>query len=359
MRNNTSSTFRMLALLTLGVLSLTFSSCQDDQDDNEQIKVDGIYIVNEGQFGNNNGSITLMDPETGDVIHNYFADNNNGRSPGDVVQDLSFSRDMAYIVSNNSKTLAVIDKESFEQKDEVPAINYPRQFMVVNQDKGYLTNGSSADSSRGHILIIDLNDHSIADSIEVGRGPESMVKADNKVFVTNSGGWKIDNTVTVIDISSDEVIQTVEVGDIPTDMVVDKNNNVWVFCKGLSQWSSGGPTDSKLMKINADNFNTSMINTGKTSTGGYYPLAIGPNREMLYFVGKSGIYKMNISDSEAPNEPIIDRIAYGLDVNPENGTIYCLTTDFQTKGFVYRYDQEYSLKDSIQVGYNPNAVVFK
>ena len=359
MKNRTILKIRFLLLMAVVTsLPLTFNSCQDEEDDNDQITVEGIYIVNEGIFGNNNGSITLMDPETGDVVNNYFEDK-NGNTPGDVVQDLSFSGNMAYIVANNTKTLAIIDKETFEQDDVIPSLSYPRQFLAVNKEKGYLTDGASADSSRGYALVIDLNNHTITDSIEVGRGPESMVKVDNKVFVTNGGGWKIDNTVSVIDISSDDVTDNVEVGDIPTDIVKDKNNDVWVLCKGRSALQTGGPTGSKLVKITSSNYQTSIFDIGKISSYGNYLLDIGPDKEMLYFVGENGVYEMSISDSNAPTEPIIDRTPYGLDVNPENGNVYCLGTMPQSKGYLYRYDQEYTLKDSTQVGYYPNAVVFE
>ena len=68
---------------------------------------------------------------------------------------------------------------------------------------------------------------------------------------------------------------------------------------------------------------------------------------------------MNINDSSAPGQPVIDKLPYGLDVNPANGDIYCLTTAAQSKGKAYRYDENHNLLDSVQVGYSPNAVVFE
>lgn len=359
MMKRTFSKLRTTLLFSfIGILPLAFTSCEENEGEEEEIQVEGIYVVNEGQFGNNNGAISLMDPESEDVITGYFEDK-NGRTPGDVVQDLSFSDTKGYVVVNNSKKMEIVDKNTFESVDVMNSLSYPRQFLPIDQNKGYLTNGSSADSSRGHVLVIDLNEHMITDSIEVGRGPESMVKVDNKVFVTNSGGFKKDNTVSVIDASSDEVIETVEVGYIPTDMVKDKNNDVWALCKGLNALQTGGPTPSNLVKIGSDDYQTDSYELGKISSQGNYLLDIDADGELLYFAGENGVYEMNISDSETPSAPVIDRTPYGLDINPENGNIYCTTTDFETKGFIYRYDQEYQLKDSTQVGYNPNAVVFE
>ena len=346
-----------LLLALIGLLPLTFTSCEDDETNEDEIQVEGIYIVNEGQFRANNGSITLMEPDSNKIYPNYFEDINT-RTPGDVVQDLSFSQDNGFIVVNNTQKIEIVDKESFETVNVIKPLSYPRQFLPIDQDKGYVTNGSSVDSSRAHILVIDLNQYIITDSIEVGRGPESMAKVNNKVFVTNSGGHKTDNTVNVIDASSNEVIETVEVGDIPTDIVKDKNDDVWVICKGRAGYQTGGPTPSKLVKISSGDYTTTRYDIDKISSFGNYLLDIDSNKETLYFAGEKGIYEMNISDSEAPTEPVIDRIPYGLNVNPENDNIYCLTTGGESKGYVYRYDQEYQIIDSAQVGYNPNAVVF-
>ncbi len=361
MMKRTFSKLRTTLLLSfIGMLPLTFTSCEDNGGEEDEIQVEGIYIVNEGQFRSNNGSITLMDPGTGKAVNNYFANNNKDRSPGDIIMDLAFSSDKGYIVVNNSQKLVIVDKENFEQSDLIPEISYPRQFLPINQDKGYLTNGSSSDGSKGEVLIIDLKDNIITDTIKVGKGPEDMVKVDNKVFVSNNGGWSSDNTVSVIDISSDKVIETVEVEDTPRDMVKDKNNNVWVFCNGPYTQDEGF-TNSKLVKINnsSSDYQTRTFDIGKISTNGYYLLAIGTDKEMLYFVGEKGVYEMNISDSNAPTEPIIDRIPYGLDVNPENGNIYCMVPKTDAKGYLLRFNKDHTLKDSIQVGYNPNAVVFE
>lgn len=364
MRKQAFFKLRKTLLFTLiGFLPLTYISCEEEgienpSEDESKEQVEGIYVVNEGQFGSNNGSITLINPDSAEVINDYF-EANNGRTPGDVVQDLSFYNGKGYIVANNSKNLAVIDKESFVQTGIIDSLSFPRQFLAIDETKGYLTNGSSADSSKGHVLVIDLEALVITDSIEVGRGPECMVKTDNLVFVTNSGGFKIDNTVSIIDPSSNEVVKTVEVGDIPTDITKDNNDNIWVLCKGRGSYQAGGPTNSELVKIHSDDYKTTHFDLGKITSYGNYLLAMSPNKDTLFYTGAEGVYAMNINDSEAPAEPVINQVPYGLDINPENGNIFCLVSSYQAKGYAFRYNKDYTLTDSVQVGYNPNAVVFE
>jgi len=346
-----------ILLLTAGIISISLISCEEEGNNNKIPDVEGIYIVNEGLFGSSNGSITLLDPESGEKSDNHFK-SQNGRFPGDVIQDLSFAGDKGFIVANNSKKLEIVHRESFESIDVIPELSYPRQFLAISEDIAYLTNGSSADQSNGHVLKIDLNHHTITDSIEVGKGPESMLKIENRVYVSNSGGHKADNTVSVIDAEKDQVIETIQVGYIPTDLAKDENDDVWVLCKGLGAWQDDGPTNSSLVKIATETLETTSFDIGKITSFGNYLLAASPDKNHIYFAGASGVYQMNIEAEQAPSEPVIAKIPYGLDVNPENGNVYCLSSSPQSKGYAYRYDNNHQLIDSVQAGYSPNAIVF-
>jgi YVTN family beta-propeller protein len=348
-----------LYALAFGIFSFSLVSCEEENNGNEIPDVEGIYVVNEGLFGSSNGSITLLKPETGATIHNYFK-NQNGRFPGDVLQDLSFSEDKGFIVANNSKKLEIVSKDDFTTVDVIPDISYPRQFLAINDQFGYLTNGNSADGSNGQVMVVNLEDYTLADTIEVGKGPESMVMVNNLVYVTNSGGFNADNTVSVIDPDEHAVIETITVGDIPMDIEKDENDNLWIFCKGLGAWQDNGPSNSSLVKINTQNQQTTHFElSGKVSSYGNYLLAMSTAKDSLYFTGINGVYKMSIEAGQVPSNPVINKIPYGLDVNPENGNIYCLTSYPESKGYAVRYDRNHALIDSIQVGYNPNAVIFE
>lgn len=337
-------------LLSLALL-INFTSCEEDSEND--IKVEGIYIVNEGQFGNNNGSISLLDPETYAVSNDYFHQQND-RSLGDIVQGLSFSSNKGFIVVNNSQKMEIVDKETFETIDVVENLSYPRQFQPIDDEKGYLTDGSSADGSNGYVLVINLESYEITDSIEVGRGPESMLMLNDKVFVTNAGGYSIGNSVSVINTNNDEVEENIEVHDMPTDIVADKNNNVWVYSKGNYETEDGG----MLTKINSSDYSTEEFEIGTIGSYGNYLLSIDGEKENLYYVGTEGVYRMNIEESSLPDEPVIDKLPYGIEINPANGDIYCLINNSDTKGNVEVFNKDYESTESTEVGFNPNAVVF-
>ena len=348
-----------LVALSFAILSVSLVSCEEESNGSDTPDVEGIYVVNEGLFGSGNGSITLMKPETGATIQTYFK-NQNGRFPGDVIQDLSFSKNKGFIVANNSQKLEIISKDDFTTLDVIADISYPRQFMAINDQYGYLTNGSSGDGSNGHVFVVNLEDYTLTDTIEVGKGPESMAIVGDRVYLTNSGGHGADNQVSVIDIEQHAVLKTITVGDIPVDIEKDKNDNLWVFCKGLGSWQPNGPSNPSLVKINTQNQETTHFDLrGKVDSYGNYLLALSSAKDSIYVTGATGIYKMSIEAEQLPANPVINRVPYGLEVNPENGNVYFLSAYPQSKGYVVRYDRSHSLIDSIQVGYNPNAVIFE
>jgi DNA-binding beta-propeller fold protein YncE len=347
----------LMALMTVSV------SCEEedltDEGNNENPEdLAGIYISNEGNFGSSDASISFINPESYEVTNKVFQ-NANGRELGDILQDIYFTDNQnAYLVVNNSKKVEVVDSETFESIGVLTGVDYPRQFEQVSPDKGYLTNGNSATGEAGKVYIINLIKNEITDSIMVGEGPESMAVGEDYVYVANSGGYNQDSTVFVIDKNMHQTVDTIEVGNIPFDIEIDNQGDIWVFCKGLGSWQTGGPTTSKLVKINQNDFSTTFYDIGKTGSFGYYLLATDKNKENIYYVGADGVYKMGISDNQVPASPVINKVPYGIDVNPDNNEIFLTVSNYSSKGFVFRYDTNYSIIDSTEVGYNPNAVVF-
>lgn len=341
-------------------LMSVFTACEEDDitnDDENPAGLNGIYINNEGSFESNNSSVTFIDPETNEVTKKVFQ-NANGRELGDILQDISFAEDQVFLVVNNSKKVEIADQETFQSTGVISNVDYPRQFEQVSPSHGYLTNGNSASDEPGEVYIIDLIKNQIVDSISVGRGPESLLVTDDFVFVANSGGHSQDSTVFVIDKNTHQTVDTVKVAHIPFDLDIDSNGDIWVFCKGLGNWQDGGPTNSKLVKIDYNDFSTITFDIGKTGSYGYYLLAMDKQKDNVLYAGSDGVYKMNINDSQVPDSPVIEKIPYGIDVNPSNNELFITTSNYAAKGILYRYDDTYSLIDSTEVGYNPNAIIF-
>jgi hypothetical protein len=350
----------------LALIILLISSCEKDQPGlhNEAggRYSNGVFVVNEGSFGANNGSISFYDPDSMIVINNIFEAVNN-RPLGDVVQSMGIAGNKGYIVVNGTGKIEIVHTDSFKTAAEPIIVNYPRYFIPVSNDKGYLTAGSM----EGFVYVIDLKSDRIIDTINVGYGPETMVKVGNKVYIANSGGWSVDSTISIINANTDMVIGNIVVGDVPVDMTVDKESNLWVYCKGYAMYNWEPPynliseTDANIVKINTSADTVELKITA--GTAGQYTstpphIAASKDGDAIYFLRHNGLYKINITEEAIPPQPVVIGSYYGLDVNPKTGEIYLFESIFTGNGTMFVVDPvTLDVKDYL-VGIGPNSAVF-
>ena len=67
----------------------------------------------------------------------------------------------------------------------------------------------------GYVARVDTTTLTVKDTCVVGYQPEEMVIVGNKLYVANSGGYRVpnyDRTVSVIDLNTFKVIKTIDVG---------------------------------------------------------------------------------------------------------------------------------------------------
>jgi YVTN family beta-propeller protein len=348
-------------LLLLYVLVL--SSCEKEDMDsgpgNAGYSV-GVFISCEGSFNAGNGSISWYDPETGEIVNNLF-EKVNGRPTGDVVHSFAIAGDKGVIVANNSQKIEVVDLKSFESVTTITDFSYPRYFLYEGKDAGYLSDGSMD----GHVYRIDLQEGIVTDTIEVGSGPEQLVMSGHYLFVANSGGWGYDNTVSVIDTRITEVVNTITVGDIPVALVTDRDENIWVLCRGKvvynEDWTEiTDETDSEIVRINVKDMTVDRrIVTGQK--GDYFNpswLSVSPGGETLYFGEAEGLYAMGIDEHEQPAEPLAGKNFTAAGIHPGTGNLFALElTDFTSPGLLHIYEGD-ALLSTLETGIGPGSIVF-
>ena len=100
----------------------------------------------------------------------------------------------------------------------------------------------------GKVTVLDLDAQSIVKNIPVGDNPEGIAVARNHAFVANHG-FGAGSTVSVINTTSNTVVKTIDVCEGPRTVLVDRQEDVWVFCTGRTMYD--------------ENF----VETGKTNGG--------------------------------------------------------------------------------------------
>jgi hypothetical protein len=238
-----------LKFLSFFMFSMILVSCDKCKTDEEPVAdySQGAFIVNEGSFGNLNGSVTWTLNNV--LVSNPFAEA-NGTALGDVISDFDVVNGKFYAISNSTSKVIVMNATTFKVEAEITGFTYPRSFQYVGNGMAAVTDGSLD----GSVKWIDLSTNTITASTPVGLGPEGMCVLGNRLYVCNSGGWDIDNRIAVIDIPSQSVLTYVNVADRPVEIQVDTNGYLWALCSGETQYDENwtqiiGHTPAALAKI--------------------------------------------------------------------------------------------------------------
>lgn len=316
----------------------------------------GVFMVNEGNFGANNASISYIQSD-GSVQEDVFLDV-NGRNLGDVLQSATWANGRVYAVLNNSGKVEVMNASTFSSVGVITGVDYPR-YVVSNSTNFYISNGAMA----GEVKVGSASGTSINASISVGNGPEEMAIQGNTLVVCNSGGWLRDSTLSVISVSTNTVTQTVEVSDRPREIVVDANGDYWVMCSGDNYYNSDFTaietiTPPVLHRVNGASLDVDFTYTIDVETETYHPksIALSPDGRTLYFVNRN-IYRMYI-DGTTP-ELLIAGNFNTVDVAADGNLWLTSVSDFISPSTVYHYSNTGTLVRTYTAGMGSSAVVVR
>lgn len=335
---------------------VTFSSCDNEENKPKGDFQTGIFVVNEGNFQDADGSISFINPSSGEVTQDLFGSVNSGRALGDVVQSMTIDGDFTYIVVNNSNKVEVVNANTFESSYTITDLKLPRYFTTF-KGKGYVTEWVSF-SSPGRVSIVDLQNHTVTGSIATDYGAEGIIAANGKLFVSNN----FTNTVSVIDPVTSTVVKTIEVGESPGDFALDNQNRLWVACGGGYDQNYNPLNDGKLVQI--DPVNNSVLKTIELGTNFSAKLAINKGgTQLFYYKGKS-VYRVNTTDTAGPTTALLTESAvssfYGIEIDPKTDVIYLADTKaFSGNGTAFTYTTSGTAIGSFTVGRGPNGFAFK
>jgi DNA-binding beta-propeller fold protein YncE len=232
----------------------------------------------------------------------------------------------------------------------------PRQ-ITFHKNKAYVC------SFDGTVVRIDTASLVVEAIVECGRNPDGICVANNKLYVSNSGGLDYEtnyaNTVSVVDIESFSEIKRITVGINPGKIMADSEGDVYVVSRG-----NYGDVPYVFQRISShtdevvqvfDHLNTLNF-TICNDTAYLYSYDYSGNSWFKSFDCKTEqvIQESFISDGTVINIP------YGINVNPLNGDVYITDAcNNMVQGDIYCFDKNGKQKFKItDVGLSPNITVF-
>lgn len=190
--------------------SLMLFSCAPSEDPTPNnggqpdVRDNGVFVLNEGSMGNEDGSLIYLSSD-GKVVSDFYFMVNNKRL-GDVTQDMAFYGKNTYVISQREKAdtdgrLTVFDSKTMKKEanylTELTALMNPTHLVVLDDSHIFIRDGKGIyrfDRLSKKLTFVDGT---------TGATQKTMVTARDKVFAAR------DNKVLVIDKNADRVEKVV------------------------------------------------------------------------------------------------------------------------------------------------------
>ncbi|MBQ4633105.1 MAG: hypothetical protein IJB46_07150 [Prevotella sp.] len=352
---------RLLFTLLCGVmLTIVTNSCSDDNSGsgewNEGANVElpsyRGFVLSEGAFGKNNSHLFYFDPAQDTIYTKDIYETQNGRKLGDTANDMLVCDGDIYIIVNVSKLLLRLNGSGVEQVryTNFDELGEPRS-MVEEDGKLYVT------CYGGYVARFDAKTLTLEAKVKVDANPEQIVESDNKLYCVNSG-FGLGNTMSVIDIENFNKSESVEIVTNPfgiqeTDgaifiMAYDEYYNTYI-----SRYNSKSGKCEKIAdgtKMYADDGKLYIANATTSDWVNY------TTEYSIYDVKTGTTSKWNLKN--APSE-MFTSVAYMIEKNPYDNSVYISLTDYVSNGKVYHFDSSDKYVGNFSAGgINPNSIAF-
>lgn len=357
---------KRIELLILAVLML-FSACDDMHDFPSQgekpvvSEATHLYVLCEGLFNMNNSTLASYNLKTHDWQNDIFRAVNQ-RGLGDTANDMLVHGDKLFIVVNVSSQLEILESQTGRVIKQIPLFNengiarQPRNICIF-QAKAYIT------CFDGYVIRIDMERLEIDGICKVGRNPEGLCVANNKIYVANSGGLDFpnyDNTISVIEIETFAEIKKIEVAKNPGEVHADSQGNIYLCSRG-----DYSLTPYVLQKIDSqeDKLIKTFDNIPALKFKIYNDLAFIYNYDFNSQESWIKVFDCR-SDEIVKEQFVVDGTEfdtpYAIDINPYNGDVYIADGyNYVVWGDVLCFTQDGNLKYRLnEIGLNPNKITF-
>ncbi|MTK53548.1 DUF5074 domain-containing protein [Paludibacter sp.] len=347
--------FKLFFFLLAAAGSVALTSCT--KNETMVVSNGSVYVLNQGSMNYNNSTVTSYNIDKATSTIDWYKAQ-NGVGLGDTGNDMAVYGGKIYIVVNVSSVVTVTDLNGkFLKTISFQNGNTARQprCIAFNKNKAYVC------SFDGSVARIDTTSLSIEAYATAGENPDGICVANNKLYVSNSGGLNYptySNTVSVIDIASFAETKKITVNTNPFTIKTGTDGNVYVLSHG-----NYGSIASELQVINpsTDALTKTYSNSAAIDFDFYGTKILFCNYD--YSTGASAVKTMDVSTGTITNF-IVDGttipMASGIAVNQTNGDVYVASaaTDYVSNGTVYCFDSTGKKKFTFTSGVNPWKIVF-
>lgn len=230
-------------------VAISLVACSNDDNtvtENSANFSSGYLVANEGNFNSNNADITYINANFTDSQNQIFRNVNN-RALGDVAQSITQNTTYVFMVINNSNTVEVVNKNTFESVTTISQnINQPR-YATITDNKLWVTNAGN-----NTISSYNLSDFSPSGTISLNFTPELIDSTTDYIYVTTNP-WGETHQVTSYSTDTQQPALTITL-DVPVNGLVKKNHQLFALASGenLTQIYEMSSQNSQIIHQNED-----------------------------------------------------------------------------------------------------------
>lgn len=246
---------------------------------------EGAFLLNEGNFGNETGSLTYIHPSKKLVIDQAYY-RVNGTKLGNVCQDLAFGNDQVYILSQlgpkngDEGLLTIANSHSLEKvkvyNDEALTQSTPTHIAVL----------------RDHIYIRTERDGILRGSSEGGFTPITGTKKALKQRMAQIGErlFALTSDSKVLMIQGTQVVRELDLSPAkPSGIAVSHDGKLWVSTTSPNAILKVDPTPDNFVALDTHILDKSISATGPESWQRTTSSAFFAHGDKLYFTGQSSV----------------------------------------------------------------------
>ncbi len=376
---------RILKLL-LWLLPLCLFSCREDEyvtymtDEDtgapsvEETHFDGLYILNEGNMGANRCTLDYLDLSGTDSTIHYYRNIYAERNPstvkelGDVGNDIGIYGSKLWIVVNCSNKVEVCEARSTRRLGQVNIDNC--RYLAFDGGFAYVSSYAgpvqvAENCPLGRVYKVDTLTMQKVDSVVVGYQPEEMAIVDGKLYVANSGGYRVplyDNRIMVIDLTTFQVIKEIEVDVNLHRLLADSHGQLWVSTRG--NYFDVSPAlyclkdDKVVARLEIPVSSMTIVGDSLYYIGTTFSYVDGGYKKDFGIVDVA-LQRCSVAVTfEAPEIKNIT-LPYGIIVNPHDRDFYILDAkNYVSSGELLHFDAEGHFLWRVSTGDIPSRGVF-
>ncbi len=342
---------------------ITLNACTKTETTPAQPYDEGLFVINGGNFLDNNGSLTLLQRDNKTASYDIFMKENTRSFAGGITDYTEIDEKGIVLVDNSTDGkdgVEIVNAHTFKTIATIKGeIDNPQKAVKAGTNKAYITcwDTFNPDYSykTGFVAVLDLTTNKITKKIPVDKGASAIVVIGTNAYVGNVGSQK---TIKVIDTQKDEVSATIEIGANPSNFVLDATNRIWMTAgKEIVLFN---PTTKTI---------ESKLKAGTHTQKSPANLSISKDKKTLYytynFYDAADGYKLkgeinSIDIASGTAKVFANRAFAALNFDDEGNQIYTsLIPSYKQAGYIFRYLANGSIVDSVKTEIGPIGFYFK